>query len=326
MKKILLLSCCLVYTAWMHAQGSTIMVCNANGSICQPYSNIDTAITAAAAGSVIYLPGGVFNLNVGIGKEIHLIGAGYSMDSSMITGTTIINGNISMSDSASRSSFEGFYLTGNILGPSSPALDSLTIRYCHFNFFSAKVNHSIFHACIFRSGGYGDNNFYDGTNNQINNCYISNLYNLSGSVIDHCVGLNYFNNVVLTTVKNSICHTYPNSPFAFVGWGNSLYHTVYVSSCYYYCLGAIYVSNIAMLPLSSLFANGFNYNDMHLLPGSPALTAGENGTEVGVYGGLFPFKEGAVPGNPHIFQKNISASTNANGELPVQIKVRAEHY
>lgn len=193
---------------------------------------------------------------------------------------------------------------------------------------SRKTSYALltFHASILRSAGYNDNTFYNGTINTISNCYIHNVTDLSSSIIDQCTGINFCNNINLSTIKNSIFNAYAHSPFAQQGSANSIYNCVYASGCPYYCLSTIYTANLINVGVGNLFANGFNYNDMTLIANSPALTAGENGTQVGVYGGLFPYKQGAVPGNPHIFQKNISASTNANGQLPVQINVRAEDY
>jgi hypothetical protein len=51
---------------------------------------------------------------------------------------------------------------------------------------------------------------------------------------------------------------------------------------------------------------------------------GEDLSQVGVYGGLFPLKEGFVPQNPHINYKNISAGTDENGLLNIQINVNAQ--
>jgi hypothetical protein len=309
------------------AQGGPIMACNSSGTLCEPYNNIDSAITNAASGSFIYLPGGVFVINVSINKEIHLFGAGHNGDSSQVTGTTIINGNINLGSNASQSGLEGLYLTGSIMGPGSPSgIQNVSIRHCNIYAVNMMMNNSTIHGSIFRGGGYNDNTFYNGINNTISNCYIQNVTDLSSSTIDRCTGIIYCNNVHLTTIKNSIFNTYVHSPYGQSGSSNSLYNCVYVSGCPYYCLSLIYYSNVINVGMSNLFTNGFNYNDMKLVANSPALTAGENGTQVGVYGGLFPYKAGAVPSTPHIFQSNISASTNASGQLPVQIKVRAEDY
>ena len=51
---------------------------------------------------------------------------------------------------------------------------------------------------------------------------------------------------------------------------------------------------------------------------------GDDGTEVGIYGGLVPFKEGAVPINPHISQKSIQTTTDSNGLLNIYFTVEAQ--
>ncbi len=309
-----------------NADGSPIMVCNPSGTACAPFTNIDTAYSYANPGDYIYLPGGIFILNVVIAKEIHMIGAGHHFDSSMVTNFTTINGNISITENASNTSLEGMYVTGAIIGPNANAINELHINYCDFEYIECKMNNSSVHGSRMRAGGYANNMFYDGSYNTISNCYVINLSNLTSSVVENCTALNYVHNFYLTTLKNNILFSHPNSPYGQPGGNNSMNNNVYVNSCPYGCIGLMNYSNNIQLATGDLFANGFNFADMHLIANSTALTAGENGTQVGVYGGLFPYKEGAVPTNPHIFQKTISASTDSNGLLPVQISVRAENY
>jgi len=57
---------------------------------------------------------------------------------------------------------------------------------------------------------------------------------------------------------------------------------------------------------------------------SPSTYIGTDATECGIYGGIFPYKEGAVPYNPHIQQKSISSVTDINGNINVNIKVVAQ--
>ena len=326
MKKIIftLISCLL--TTLSFADNSPIMVCNANGSTCSPFYNIDSAYNAANSGDYIYIPGGVFVLNLPINKEVHFMGAGSMLDSSMVTGITTLNCNITLNAGASNSSFEGFYLIGSLMGPTASAVNNITVNYCNISYFNGFINNSTIHASILRSGGYGDNTFYMGINNTISNCFISNISNLSSSLVINCTGIAYCNSLILMNFKNNIFQQYPYSPYNQTGGNNSWNNNVFVNSCPYYCLGFIFDSNNMQVSAADLFTNGFDYNNMHLVATSPALSAGENGTQAGVYGGLFPFKEGLVPSNPHIFQKNISASTDANGLLPIQIKARAENY
>ena len=65
-------------------------------------------------------------------------------------------------------------------------------------------------------------------------------------------------------------------------------------------------------------------DDLHLLPGSPGVGAGSDGTDIGIYGTGSPWKPGNVPYNPHFRSANIAGATNPNGELPVNIRVAAQ--
>lgn len=79
----------------------------------------------------------------------------------------------------------------------------------------------------------------------------------------------------------------------------------------------------------SVFINSigtaFNFNsDYHLKPNSPGKNAGTDGSDIGIYGGSYPWKEGGIPFNPHFQYKKINGTTNQNGSLPVIIKVKAQ--
>lgn len=83
------------------------------------------------------------------------------------------------------------------------------------------------------------------------------------------------------------------------------------------------------IPLSSIFvnystSNGIYTNNFHLVPGSPFANAGRDGTDIGIYGGTFPWKEGSVPFNPHFQTFIVGPTTNSTGNLPVNIKVAAQ--
>ncbi|MBK9793187.1 MAG: hypothetical protein IPP60_08805 [Sphingobacteriales bacterium] len=90
-----------------------------------------------------------------------------------------------------------------------------------------------------------------------------------------------------------------------------------------------FVNTIYNLSLSNDFVNVSNPNfsslfDYHLKSTSSGKNAGTDGTDIGIYGGAYPYKEGAVPPNPHISTKSIAPTSAANGTLPVNIKVLAQ--
>jgi len=68
--------------------------------------------------------------------------------------------------------------------------------------------------------------------------------------------------------------------------------------------------------------NTFSYShDYHLKSTCPGKNAGTDGNDVGIYGTLQPYKDGALPANPHISQKIISTENN---QINVNITVTAQ--
>jgi len=88
-------------------------------------------------------------------------------------------------------------------------------------------------------------------------------------------------------------------------------------------------NNYNSIDLSTLFVNQsgntFNYDhDYHLSGSNASIYIGTDDTQVGIFGGLFPYKEHAIPSNPQITSKSIAASTDDNGMLNVNITVEAQ--
>ena len=72
---------------------------------------------------------------------------------------------------------------------------------------------------------------------------------------------------------------------------------------------------------------GFTYNmknDYRLRDSSPGKNAGKDGTDIGIYGGRYPWKDGGLPVNPHIETYDIAGKTDSIGNLRVKIKVAAQ--
>ena len=83
------------------------------------------------------------------------------------------------------------------------------------------------------------------------------------------------------------------------------------------------IGNYKNIDLTTVYLNapGGNY---HLLADAGINYLGDDGTEAGIYGGMLPFKEGAVPINPHISQKSIVISSDNSGLLKFSFKVSAQ--
>ena len=90
-------------------------------------------------------------------------------------------------------------------------------------------------------------------------------------------------------------------------------------------------NNFPYYGISGTFLNAdggqFSYSkDYHLQESFPGKNGGTDGTDIGIYGGQYPWKEGSIPFNPHIQLKNISGNTDQNGNLNVNIKVAAQDH
>ncbi len=79
------------------------------------------------------------------------------------------------------------------------------------------------------------------------------------------------------------------------------------------------------VPLNNTYHFSLN-NNYHLQQNFIGKNAGKDGTDVGIYGGDFPWKNGSVPSNPNIIDSNIGGTTNTNGALLVNIKVAAQDH
>lgn len=308
------------------------------------YNNLDTAIKYSRNGDTIYLPGGSFSLSTGIDKRLTIVGVGHNPNSTMATDRTIINGRLTINTGADNGSVTGVYF--------SPT-------YAYFNlgqiFFNSNVKGYSISRCHI-SGGISN-----GQNTDVQNILI--FENVIGSGNSFSISLNspnqyISNNIILSRVHvhNSLLQ---NNIFLF--YNSNVYspYSLYSSNCtvennIFYVFSSsenrnsIFRNNInggvngvdgngnqgntnfAQVSIDTIFINynhssGWSYSsNFHLRNNSPYHNAGTDATDIGIYGGTFPWKEGSIPFNPHISSKNIDAQNDPNGNIRVRIKVKAQ--
>jgi len=302
------------------------------------YTKLPDAITGALAGDTVYIPGGSFDA-IAISKKLCLVGVGANPDSTKIGGKTIVS-SLELDAGADNGSLTGIYSLGGITVGAN--INGYTISRCYINLLTANTSTSTFlikeniiNNIVSTNADYWNlsNNIFTGTvqglvlSNVKNNLFLSSgtqLYSnsgviennfflyLSGNYSEGGPGYNFFYNNINAGVNSdgsylavSLNHDQGSNNF-FDGIGlTTLFPT---SSSYNYNTDGIYEINFN-LPAGSKYKN-----------------AGTDGTDIGIYGGAYPWKPGSLPPNPHFQSINIAPTTDASGNLKVQITVAAQDH
>ena len=329
-------------------------------------STLGAAISEAADGDFIYLPGGVFTINdLVINKRVNLIGAGTNADSSAVTGVTSLIGNLIFVTGANNGSLQGFRIFGNLTfgtDLTNQYVRNYFVSRCQFNELRLSYNGSdtnstsfTFRECIIRGIIYGGRSHAIFQNNVIE----QHLNYFTGAIFDHNIFLYGAFRTVNTYVRNT---TFSNNIFkyscveyqgnngcindpsasAYNSYQKNMFSTALTFSIFdcggWYggCFTTPYSpttlsGNLENVPENMIYVNqsGNTYSivqNYHLVPASPGKNAGTDGTDLGIYGGSQPFKDGALPVNPHISYKSVAGSTNSGGMLQVHFKVAAQNH
>ncbi|KOH47137.1 right-handed parallel beta-helix repeat-containing protein [Sunxiuqinia dokdonensis] len=296
------------------------------------------ACNAAIAGDTIYLPGGGFSTPGAIDKKLLIYGAGHYPDSTTVTGKTIISGSISLYENADGFHMEGIDLTGSLSTPANASVNQIVIKYCRIQgeiyirgdqsnpTLNLMVTNCVVQGTLrlenTQNAGIFNSIFNGEINGSYGNLFQNNIFllsNYSSTVYRYTlIGDNNTieNNIFLRTsdreisgnsniIRNNI--TPKTDPF----WGNT----------------PTLENNYTNVPVASIFmdqtGNVFDYTHNYHLQ-APASYLGVDGTQVGIYGGHYPYKEGAVPSNPHFVSATIAPQTDADGKLNVIIQVTAQ--
>jgi len=339
----------MVLTGTVYSQ-AVFVVQNASNSSVHP--TLNAAVAAAVDGDYIYMPGGSFGIgDLKINKRLHLFGAGHYPDSTQATGITALTGNIYFKTGASNSVLQGIYLSSSILmgdscstgNVSNILISRCNVEYIYLTYNSGSTNcgaQNIFiKDCIIRNdirGAYAQGtvvetsiitnqiSYFNGNAEFKNNIFLK--YNTSststGYVLNYVYNCNFSNNIFrhyYSTTNyfstNSSDNFFNNCIFGFPS-------TYLVAGTHSNCLfSTTFSPQFVNVPNVANFSYTYNY---HLSDTSVAKGTGMNGTDSGIYGGDNPYKDGAVPLNPHIQFKQIPNATNSQGKLNIEIKVSAQ--
>lgn len=333
MKKIVLIIASLAIALTSYAQ-KVVLHGSSGTQHFDGTSALQSAYTAAVSGDTIYLPGGLFNSPANFEKQLTIFGAGHYVDSTLATGKTFINGNIQLRENADNFHIEGVEISGDFTFYNNESVNGVLVKHCKINgTFNVAGNLSNASEVMALTGSVvvGSINLSNAKYALISNSIINYVYNSEGNYIHNniCFGRWYSSNSNNGNLQGNGNQVYNNifltpSLYATAGTGNTLYNNLFTHTPGFGTGNALQNN---YTDISDVFVNqsgtAFNYtHDYHLQ--DPTTYLGSDGTQVGIYGGAFPYKEGAVPSNPHIQEQTI-APTATNGQLNVHIKAAAQN-
>lgn len=308
------------------------------------FTHLDSAINGAQAGDVINLPGGLISFSGTIRKGVSLVGAGFFLDSTVATSQTIITNTVSLKNGASNLSASGIYFQANL---SIDSCSNVLISRCR----TASVNvtrsqNNIFSGSVISGVIDFDAGNASSLNNTIQNCIIyNNIYAVQLTVKNSIIfkpsvpGTNvYFLYSNIYSQSAAVSNSVFQNNIIYQGsspMGGSSNYNYYYNNIFTNVnngSNSLFVNNQANVSPGSLLLGGSTMNTLsfstsdnfHLVNPGPGVGAGLGGTDCGIYGGTTPWKEGALPYNPHIQQATIPSITDQNGNLNVIFKVKAQ--
>lgn len=314
------------------------------------HTDLVAALAVAQADDKLYLSGGTFLVdgNLTIDKRLHFIGAGIHPDSAFVTATTTVfiggsGGNLILTTGCSGSTFTGISFHpeahtyyGTSVDDDDPT--GLVFQRCEFmrgeinmNGWGGSTGSATFDECIMHRTGTNQN-ITGGLGQVVMTRCILNHKTLSGFsrlFMKNCVIFNARLQNSSNCIVQNCAFTYNGAPLWQVGGVQITNCLVRGTSMFSNSGTSSEANNIYNVPLESFFVSETDewyhfYDDLHLNPASGGIGAGNDGTDIGIYGTHAPYKPGNAPYNPHYQQSAIDPATNWNGELPVQVRTAAQ--
>lgn len=330
MKKIfsLFAVCCITVVAM--AQSSQLATLNHKGQISTFYgaTALNKAHAAAVHGDVITLSVGSFN-GVTITKAVTIRGAGMGMDTVSNALPTIINSDFTINVPAMDTAnliLEGIYHNGTVKYTQATRPMFIKCRFKNFttNNTSSTLTDATFMHCRIVGNSislYGSGSII---NSVINYDPVIRNYTITNSII-----IEDDQTITNCTMTNCIIGVY----------SGSLESSNYVSYCVSFCHtddGANIYDELPFSTTNFVVAKGdifstydFPTNDeaIYVIPDNEWFKLsetgksylGNDGTEVGIYGGNMPFDPRTT--TPQITKCNVAAKSTADGKLSVDIEV-----
>lgn len=319
------------------AQNNVVLQSNGVSTVFNSTTPLVDAYEAAINGDTIYLPGVEVTAPTTFGKQLTVFGAGYDPGSTGATGRSILT-SLNIGAGADGSHFEGFQVKNNVNFAGNTRIDNVSLTRLHINgninittteSLPDKSRNILIRESVF--------NQIDGSNTdniQIHNCFINNyIVNVSNGWIANNTSITLYrninninhslieNNIIIPTIDNTSSSYYSVYNSSYNTFKNNVFRrdpTIQENNTW-----ENNFTNVDYTTLFIDFAATYNFEaDYHLV--NPGLHPGTTGNQVGIYGGIQPFKENASPRIPLIISKNIAATADEAGNLLIDVTVEAQ--
>ncbi|MFO7524845.1 MAG: hypothetical protein R6W68_05290 [Ignavibacteriaceae bacterium] len=329
---------CVIFTEAI-SQHRVVLQSQGTATVFATASSFIDAYNAAADGDTIYLPGLEYAAPNPFNKRLVVYGTGHDPVVTSATGRTIIttgSSSIVFDPGASGSHLEGMYIAKPVAFRTSNKVDNVTFKRVHINGSISISGTNVDNRC---NNILVTESIFQGLNAQnapgikvFNSFSTVGLQNLNeNSCIANNIIVDYFypvsyalqshfeNNIFVVNVSTtSFTGVYSSNGNTF---NNNIFNRNPTSQ-----ENNTWSGNYTDVDLSGLFVDylfPFSYvADYHLQ--NPGAYTGTTGNESGLFGGLNPYKENALPVTPHILEHTIATSADESGNLQINVSVQAQ--
>lgn len=332
MKKLFLLLVMAISAITVSAQ-SVALDHEGTSTIFYGSQSLSQAYAQAVDGDVLYISGGSYG-DLTLEKKLKIYGTGVNPNNTAATGISELS-NIYVNAGGAESHIEG--IKANNINLNSAT--SVTIRYCHLGSVDARLSNNLlmYNNIVWNVIRLGDT-CRDGATQLSTGCVISNNYIHNG--LNRCrentiknnifrrrgVG-DDFNSYSFGLVANACIvenNIFTLSSGGYGGWYSGT-NTMKKNITYLgteadnYCVGTGKDTEIFV----DYDGDNFTFDNSFRLK-DPTTYVGTDNTQVGLYGGLFPWNEDVMPSNPHIMSNTSGTKTNSEGKLLLNFEVSAQ--
>lgn len=334
MKKILIISVSLFFSLTLCAQSVAL---HRDGEM-QIFKGIDAFVNAnsvAIDGDTLYLSGHNFTAPASFDKSLKIYGVGHLEETTIATGKTYVNGDILLKQDTDNFLIEGIDF-GSLSVENNKSVKNLTIKRCNIrggiNFSGTEnptedflLTGSVIHSTI---------NLQNTERSLINNNIILGQISITNeNIIKNNVFISDFSSYTIWGSFNMVLNNYfarnhrYDKHYICSGDGNIFYNNVLSFTSANFGTNSDLQNNLLGVEMQDFFVDkigsGYNVKDDLYLQ-NPENYIGEDGTQVGIYGGMYPYKVGAIPVIPYIESVNIPHKVDEDGNLPIKITVKAQ--